>query len=662
MNLWDRLRQWWQERTGEEDTPFDGDAPAWFISMGVHLVLFILLALFWTGTQRNFDLLVLPEPDIPEPERLVEDVYFSKDPMEQIGANSVSGTQSALALAPNLDEVSDVPQEVVEQPNPTIKLSPNIDLATAPNVDENLVVRGATGEGVTGAAGAVDRLTYEILQSLEQRPTLVVWLFDQTGSLDRTRNYIADRFERIYRELGVIQESGHNAFAQYKPDQRPLLSAIVAFGKGHHFLVEEPTDDVQKLKQAARNVPHDDSGEEFVFSTILSAVNKYKVYRTRKTPRRNVLFVAVTDERGSDFQLVDKAVAQCQRYQIRVYVLGAPAPFGREQAYLKWIDPDPNYDQSVQWIPVDQGPETLFPERIKLGLPGVDRNLLDELDSGFGPYALARLCYETGGIYFSMHPNRTARVRAVGAREIQVMSSRLRFFFDPAVMRLYAPDYVTVKEYQRLLATNRARAALVMAARQSWVDPMEEPRLRFPFLSEPELKQQLDEAQKVAARLEPKINRLYQILLQGEADRDKLTRPRWQAGYDLAMGRVLAAKVRVETYNQMLALLKQGKKFKNPNSDTWVLRPADATVGSQLERLRKKAKMYLQRVVDEHPGTPWAVLAQMELDTPIGWEWTEAHTGVRQRRERAGNNNNNANPRDRLRRLQKRKPRRKIKL
>ncbi len=82
MSFWDRLRRWWQERTGEEDTPFDGDAPAWFISMGVHLALFVLLALFWTGGPRRFDLVVLPEPDVPEPERLMEEVYFAKDPVE----------------------------------------------------------------------------------------------------------------------------------------------------------------------------------------------------------------------------------------------------------------------------------------------------------------------------------------------------------------------------------------------------------------------------------------------------------------------------------------------------------------------------------------------------------------------------------------------------
>jgi hypothetical protein len=31
----------------------------------------------------------------------------------------------------------------------------------------------------------------------------------------------------------------------------------------------------------------------------------------------------------------------------------------------------------------------------------------------------------------------------------------------------------------------------------------------------------------------------------------------------------------------------------------------------------------LQRVIDEHPNTPWAMMADRELQTPIGWKWTE---------------------------------------
>lgn len=44
--------------------------------------------------------------------------------------------------------------------------------------------------------------------------------------------------------------------------------------------------------------------------------------------------------------------------------------------------------------------------------------------------------------------------------------------------------------------------------------------------------------------------------------------------------------------------------------------------------MNDKALEYLNRVITEHPGTPWAYLAKVELRDPLGWEWVEAHTAV----------------------------------
>ena len=104
---------------------------------------------------------------------------------------------------------------------------------------------------------------------------------------------------------------------------------------------------------------------------------------------------------------------------------------------------------------------------------------------------------------------------------------------------------------------------------------------------------------------------------------------RWQAGYDLALGRVLATKVRTETYNAMLAVAKRGIKLKDPKSNTFTLVPADiVSVGSQYKKGAEKAKELLQGVIDQHEGTPWAYLAKKELATPIGWEWKESYTDL----------------------------------
>ena len=123
----------------------------------------------------------------------------------------------------------------------------------------------------------------------------------------------------------------------------------------------------------------------------------------------------------------------------------------------------------------------------------------------------------------------------------------------------------------------------------------------------------------------PKSKPSPQSSARGEKDREKITTPRWQAGFDLAIGRTLAVKVRTEGYNAMLANAKQGLKFKNDKDDTWELKPIDAvTVNSALTKDADDAKKYLTRVATDNKGTPWAMDAEKELKQPLGWEWHES--------------------------------------
>ncbi len=573
--LWSRLVASFQR------LPTLHDLSAWLVSFTVHLTALLVLASLTLYIPIRERLLLSATPlEVLDQTPIPQEFHFSVDPQDQVGALSESGVDSARPSAPLEATESQIAYEL--QPTTAIGKIEVHDfqrtILEGPNLPENVIIKGSGGVGATGAVGAVDRITHEILLSLDERPTLVAWLFDQSGSLKPQREAIAKRFDRIYKELGIIEATGNAAFKHH--GEEPLLTSIAEFGNTVKLLTPKPISDLSEIKASVRGIDDDsqDNGKENVFQSVGFLAEKYRHFRLG-SPRRNVMIVVFTDEAGDDIQSLDATVDVCRKYAMPVYVIGVPAPFGREIAYVKWVDPDPKYDQTPQKAPVHQGPESLLPERLMLLFGGTPKNE-EQVDSGFGPFGLSRLAYETGGLYFSVHPNRKTG-KKIEPWETAAMSTYMSTFFDERIMRNYRPDFISAKQYYELLKSNKACAALVEASRLSATTPMENVRLRFPRVDEAQFARDLSVAQREAARLEPKIDALATILRQGERDRTKITTPRWQAGYDLAMGRALAVKVRTEGYNAMLAIAKQGLKFKDETSDTWELRPIDSvTVNS----------------------------------------------------------------------------------
>jgi len=626
------VRLWWRDFFGDEEAPFDGDTPAWAASLAIHVVLLLGLALAGLGEPpkpvRNVTVIEAPIATEDEVDLVPQEMAVSEDPEDNAGAESEQSDAVAQSLAPALSEISVVPVEVEPDAVVDVQLDLVHELPSAQQIDATVVVKGAVGVGTTGAVGAVDLLTAEIAAALSQRPTVVCWVFDQSVSLSAQRRQIADRLDRVFDELGANRSSGR------RPD---LTNIVVAFGQNVSLVTPRPTDEVDDVVKAIESIPIDESGAEMTFTAIKRTAEAARIYRT-SNPKRNVMIVVFTDEVGNDQDKAEDTTKFCAMLGIPVYVVGVPAPFGLAEVRMKYVEFDPKYDQEEQWVVIEQGPETFYPEvvRVRSG-----RFADEAIDSGFGPFSLSKLCADTGGIYFRVHANSGARGRVTDEMTAP-LSSRLRYFFDPDVMRAYQPDYVSQAKLKEEIGRNRAKAALVEAARKTVVEPMESPQTVFPRKDEGALKGLLGEAQKVAARLQPKLDALYQLLESGRPDREKIREKRWQAGYDLALGRVLAVKVRTDAYNLMLAQASLGMNFKNPKSDTWKLEPSDQVkVGSATEKLAKQATELLTRVVNDHPGTPWALLAAEELRMPLGYEWTETFSDVNGEKPMAAGNNVN---------------------
>jgi hypothetical protein len=612
----------------------DRDTKSFLISFGVHLLIVLSLSIVpIVVAPETLAVLIQGSPPEPvEPElTLVEEITYSDTPSDLPGANSFQGEGMALSQAAVVADVSEVLSIPVTELVPDSNLDVSLDIKQAVGlVQSTETVRGMTGVGTQGTDGAVDRITYEILQYMEERPTLVVWLFDASGSLTRRRQEIRDRFDRIYQELGIVRAMREKKkITKDEREAEPLLTSIYSFGQKVNLLTKNPTADLNEITEAIDRIENDISGLEFVFSAVYSAAEKYKGYRVARSgegPARNVLFVVVTDERGNDSNVgLEKTIGLCRKHSMPVYVMGVPAPFGREKGYIKYVDPDPKFDQTPSWSEVDLGPETYYPERIQLGY---EDNYYEEpvVDSGFGPYALSRLCYETGGIYFTVHPNRKLN-QFVGKGEIEAFASHLAYFFDPDIMQRYRPDYVPESEYLSLLKSSPMRQALVQASQFSRVGSLDRPRQVFLRTDEAAFVNALTEAQKEPARLENKLIQLCEILFEGSKHRDKELSPRWLASFDLSFGTALAEKVRNQGYNQMLAAAKRGLAFKNPKNNTWTIKPSgEISTNSKLEKEGALAIELLNRVKEEHPGTPWAFMANQELNRPIGWSWEESFT------------------------------------
>lgn len=447
----------------------------------------------------------------------------------------------------------------------------------------------------------VERVASLLRDSVDYGPTLAVWVIDESKSARALVQPISSMIQQPY--AGLKKEG----------DAQRFLTAVCTFGQQVHFPVDSPSPDPASLVSAIAAMPADASGKEMVFTAIGEALKKYTRYRTEQ--RREVMFFIVTDEAGDDQNLVDSLIDGPRRLGIPMYVIGVPAPFGRDAAL------DASVENASDVSAIRQGPESRYREHIELGFWG-GTNDFRMMDSGFGPFALEQLCRGTSGRYIAVRPPTSGY--SFQDATINEWPSGGVWQPDPNVMQKYAPEYVSEADYQKRLQGNAARMALHNAAKVTAVEFPQLPQVTFVKRDEAQLANELARSQQLAAKLEPGVNRLYDAIEKGEKDRPKLTSARWQAAFDVAMGRAAAAKSRVDGYNAMLAELKRGKNFENATSNTWELSTAEVTEStSALKKLGQKAKTYLERVVAEHPGTPWAKLAERELQTSFGWKWTE---------------------------------------
>ncbi|MBI1346202.1 VWA domain-containing protein [bacterium] len=554
----------------------------------MHVAALLGLSLIYFDVEQHLTTVIDSVFDDADPNQF----KFDATAVDQIGNDSSVNTLAASQAAATA--VGKNPQEEIQsQIDETLDVqvpSPN-DIVEPPKAEMLSQVATTGGTEYTGGVeGSIDRLAFEIANSLREKKTLVVWLFDVSPSLSVRREKIADRVENVYGQLNTLNVGSDKA----------LRTAIGVFGEKTSMVTDDPIDETADVVKAVRSIKSEESGKENVFNAVLTATQRYLTYRTKQN--RAMMIIVVTDEAGSDADKLEQAIQLTKRYGIKCFCVGDAAPLGRQK-----VEAEFTLDNGETVIGVmDRGPEGYFQDRLNLPYFGVNGGHLENISSGFGPYGLTRLCAETNGLFLVGETGMSAGI-------------------DPIIMRSYAPDYRPIKMLETDIQANAAKRALVGLCEKARVESIPVPTTFFPAENDNVLRVAVSEAQKPLAVLDYRLDELLQGLQVGEKDRAKITEPRWRAVYDLALGRVLAMKARSFGYNMMLAEMKSSpKKFETEGNNSWRLVPSkDIASGPATKKLAKQAEELLKRVIDEHSGTPWAKLAELEYQTPMGWEWKE---------------------------------------
>jgi hypothetical protein len=600
-----------------------GEAPPWLVSLVVHVVVLAVLSLIVTNPSRTRQSVVTIDTRLDElitdeftevltqlqplPENVTLALTSSTASGNPAGTLTGGGPSASGSGGMPVDparSAAKVPSYLVGLGGSALPGKLSMDRAMSMGAGG---FKGEVDAHAEDTAAAMDRITREILRLLQTKKVLVIWLFDESLSMKDDQREVSARFDRVYEELGIA-----------RPDAGDAVETVIAsFGKQTHIHTPRPTHELDEIRAAIDKIPVEVSGVEHTHQAVEELLARYSRFFTQGS--RWIALVLVTDESGDDGGKVEEAVQVAKRFRTPFYILGRQSMFGKRNAILTWVDPETS---EVFHPTIARGPESADVELLQFD--GLHLRW-DNQVSGFGPYELARLARDSGGIYFILT---TEEDYGLGKAKT----------YDYLDLKQYVPEYIARREYTERRQSSEFRRTvydIIEASRPEkigvpgslTIDPQRiAEQARAADLKAQASLQTLENVNKIVERLRPL--------------RDHELSRRWQANYDLIAGQIPAYEVMLVEYRLLMQEIMKDPPKPTPTKDRtrpptgwWLghgnerripklqekapLSAADKKLIDEMRSKEETARALLAKVVNDHAKTPWADRAQWELAR--GW-------------------------------------------
>jgi von Willebrand factor type A domain len=617
---------------------FARNIPSIVTSIAVHVVVLAVLILIPIGLQSASPDITLESiftQDVPQ-EQITRELELDTTPTETLNfiaggtpSTAVGAAAQPVAVPVNVQEAK-VMKEVDIRPVLTDMALPSDDLIGM-ELGEGEVT-GEIGAMVEGYGAAMGILTQEIIRMMRQQKVTVVWLFDESSSLEDDRREIRENYLRVYDELGIAAQQD----ADLRRGSDVLLTVVASYGADIHEQTPRPTADVEMIRQAIDRIPVDQSGTENMCHSIARIVNKYRNMALKG--KRKLAIIVVSDESGDDGEYVEEAISAARGAKAPLYFLGRESMFGYPYARQRWT-----HEESGEqfWLRVRRGPETAFPECLQWN--GLHARW-DVQRAGFGPYEQTRMAKETGGIFFVLPGDEESLVGQGGVDKKKYEFLAMREYQPVLLAR---PAYVQERATQQFRDTVWQVISRLNPSSNSILFQNSDPELNIKSEHYPlplaEFRQAAAPEAIKAAKAMLLTEEGISLLERVRSERALEAMPRWRAAYDLATAQLYLFRLRL--YQFLLTMDEHANnmpKPKNSMSTRWNIRWNRRTITPneiQFKRLQtafgikmsrddyiatvkaqeKATTAMMKKVIKDHPDTPWAQRAQLELNSGFGF-------------------------------------------